>query len=112
MTVAAGALFMTDVKNFIEACMKSIGFKNSCNLINERKNNLMHIRMIRTVALTIQAILIRPFIFFGKFNVRSLIKFRINLKQFSGGSVPRLMAQQIDLGQQPDVVFTADSYKF
>src|SRR5690606_20804654 len=64
----------------------------------------MYFRMQRAVALAVQSVRVGPLVFFRHPDVRGFIKLWVDLQQVAEAAGPRLMAEQIDLRYDPDVM--------
>ena len=74
---APRTFIVADIKDFIHAGVKTVGFKRIAKLIHQPENNVVNFGMQRAIALAIKAVGVGPFILGRHFEVRGLIELRI-----------------------------------
>ena len=86
------------------------GFEDVAQFIHYIEDDLVHIRMQRTIALAIQAVGIGPLRIVLRQDGGRFIELRIVPQQRMGLFRPGLVPEQIDLRHQADTPFPANRY--
>src|SRR5262249_7326703 len=101
------ALGFTDVENLVHAAVKGVRFEGVAQFVNDGKEDLVNFRVQRAIAAAIEVVGVGPFVMLRVLDPGRLVKLRILLKQDVLVFFPALVADEVNGGNDADVVIAA-----
>ena len=103
----AGTFAFPEIEHLVHAGVKGGGFEGVADFVDHGEEDIVYAGIQRAVAAAIQVVVIGPDIVHGVLDPGGLVELRIDLEQLAGVFFPALVAEHIDLGDDPDLLLRA-----
>ena len=104
---AARAAVHPDVEDLVHAGVEGVGVEDLHQLVDNGENHLVQVGVEGAVALAVEAVGVGPCVGLGDLDPRSFVELRVNREQPAELLFPGLVAEEVDLRNDPDASLTA-----